>query len=363
LEPTGKAVLLFIFISIVKKPLTTLFVSIILVLIIVNGAAAQRRYKPIPLPDSLRNVNFEFSGLCWNYGRLFLLPQYGNHKQTKLNGQFNIYSILADSIGRVVDGKDSTLTAFNTIRVNNLDKLPDSIKQHYEGFEAITMDRDRVFLAIETEITSDYCYILKGKLNQKHDEIDIDTLNYISLKRYPYIVNAGFESLTYLPKKHRLIAIYEYNGMDCGGIGFQIDPEFKKPAKKLGIPFVPFRITDVQSANGKDLYALNFHYNGDYMAYLNNNMLRHPEAVIKATIPDLKDSLEKDSLYLQRSTTNYARIIKMDGLKAGSWKQVASFPAIKSNWEGLALYRNGALVISDANRSSKLVTTLAFVGF
>jgi hypothetical protein len=347
----------------VKKLRAIPVFATLLLLLIWAGAAGQQKFKAIPLPDSLRNVKFEYSGLSWNHGRLFLLPQYGNHKETRLKGAFNLYSILADSIGRVIDAKDSTLSTFNTIKVNNLDKLPDSIQTQYEGFEAITMNHDDVFLAIETTTQYNYCYIIKGKLNAQHTSIDIDPLNFITLRRYPFIENAGFESLVYLPKKHKLLAIYEYNAMDCGGTGYLIDPNFKKAVKKLKIPFATFRITDLQTQSGNDLYALNYYYNGDYKAYLDNNLLRDAGQIVKSSIPDLKDSLEKNPAYLQEKTTNYARIIKMEGLKAKTWKQVASFAAAKYNWEGLALYRQGALVITDANRNSKLMTTLAYVAF
>lgn len=335
----------------------------LLILLLVNAVCGQERYKAIPLPDSLRNVNFEYSGMSWNHGRLFLLPQYGNHKETRLKGPFNVYSILADSIDRVIDGRDTSLSHYNTIRVNNLDQLPDSIQQQYEGFEAITFNQDEVFLAIETNEEYDYCYILKGKLNAQHTRIDIDPIHIISLKRYPFIENAGFESLVYLPKKHKLIAIYEYNALEGGGTGYLIDPKFEKPVKKLKIPFNIFRITDVQTKSGKDLYALNYYYNGDYKSYLDNNLLRRPEEMIERTIPDLRENLEKNPAYLKEKTTNYARIIKMNGLKARRWQQIISFPAAKNNWEGLALYKNGALVISDANRSSKQLTTLAYINF
>ncbi|MDB5019279.1 MAG: hypothetical protein JWQ28_406 [Pedobacter sp.] len=353
-----------ILLSLIVKELKSLFgITALLILVLCCSTFAQQNYKTIPLPDSLRGVNLEYSGLSWNEGRLFLLPQYGDHKETKLEGTFNLYSILADSIGRVIDGKDSSLTLYKTLKVKNLEQLPDSIKAHYEGFEAITMNKRDVYLAVESETEWDFFYILKGTLNAQQTEISIDPVNFITLRKYPFVENAGFESLTYLPKKHKLIAVYEYNAMDCGGIGFLIDPAFKKRVKKVNIPFSTFRITDTQSKSGKDLYALNFYYNGDYKTYLDNNLIRHAESKIKTNIPELKANIDANPKYLQEKTTNYARIMKMDKIKGATWNQVAAFPAAKNNWEGMALYRQGSLVISDANRSGRQVTTLAFIGF
>ena len=47
----------------------------------------------------------------------------------------------------------------------------------------------------------------------RQSEILIDPLEVVALKRYPYIFNAGFESLTYLPGRRKLMALYEFNGM------------------------------------------------------------------------------------------------------------------------------------------------------
>ena len=96
--------------------------------------------------------------------RVYILPQYGSNKDTKLDGDFFIYSLSADSISRVIDGKDSFLTSYRAIKVNNLRDLPDSVKKYYQGFEAITIENGKVFLSIETDEAYDYCFLLKGSL-------------------------------------------------------------------------------------------------------------------------------------------------------------------------------------------------------
>ncbi|MEP6948031.1 MAG: hypothetical protein ABI863_02095 [Ginsengibacter sp.] len=328
-----------------------------------SNVYSQDNYRQIPLPVNINSVNEEYSGMTIWKSRLYLLPQYGSRKETKLDGDFFIYTISCDSVGGVIDRKDSGLTAYRSIKVNNLQKLPDSIKKYYEGFEAITIVNGKVFLSIETTDTYDSCYLLKGKLDTNKNEINIDPVIYAAIKRYPYIVNAGFESVTYLPQENKLLALYEYNGMTGGGIGFLIDTAFKKPLKKINAPFLYFRLTDITATSHDKIYGINYFWNGDYNYYLDNNLQRHEEENIKNSIPDLKKNLNADPGYLKKNSTCYARIIMIENYRNTKWKQVVSFECAKNNWEGLALFRKGALVITDANRSSHQATTLAYVSF
>lgn len=336
---------------------------LLMILLAAEPLAAQKNYKVIKLPEAINGVNEEFSGMSLSEGRLYLLPQYGSYKESKLDGQFNIYSLNADSINRVIEDKDTSLTRFRTIRVKNLEQLPDSIKQYYEGFEAIVILNDQVFLSIETDDKYDYCFILKGRLDKKKHQIHIDPVHFITLKRYPYIENAGFEGLSYLAAERKLIALYEFNGMENGGVGYLIDTAFKAAPEKISIPFLPFRITDIQATQQGKIYGINYYWNGDYDAYLNNNILRHEEDHLKQLVPELKDSLNANRNYLKEKSTSYARIVSLDNYKDSSWKALTSFDPKKNNWEGISLFGKGVLTISDANRSKKQLTTLAYFEF
>src|ERR1700750_1467149 len=93
------------------------FKNIIICLLFAVSAKAQTGFKEIKLPDAIAGVNEEFSGMTSYKGRIYFIPQYGDHKETLLNGEFNIDSLRGDSIQRVIDGKDAALTGFGTISV------------------------------------------------------------------------------------------------------------------------------------------------------------------------------------------------------------------------------------------------------
>jgi len=340
-----------------RRLLFTLIITILSIMV----TKAQRIYKNIPLPQAVNGVNEEFSGMTMYGGRLYLEPQYGDHKETKLDGPFNLYSILTDSIGRVIDGRDTALTVYKTIAVKKLDLLPDSVKANYEGFEAISIANNTVFLSIETDDKYPYCFILKGKLDTVKGEVTIDPEHFISLRRYPSISNAGFESVTYLPKENKLLAYYEFNAMPKGGCGYLVDTSFNKSPEQIKAPFLYFRLTDIAAAGDGKIYGVNYFWNGDYDAYLNNDWVKKPEADISKAIPELGGKLSADPGYLHNNP--YAAIVMMDSRKSKQWKYVRSFDGIKNNWEGIALFQKGALIVTDANRSSKQVCRLVYVDF
>lgn len=328
---------------------------------------AQNNFKAIALPPGINKLNEEFSGMTMYDNRLYLLPQYGDNRQFKLDSPFTIYSILADSIGRVIDGKDQALTRYRSIRVTNLEKLK-PVVNHYQGFEAITIVNNTVFLSIETRCETDknkfcydYCFILKGSFNASKNEILIDSV-FQKLKRPVVIHNAGFESLTWLPNEKKLLAYYEFNATQKGGNGYLIDTSLNKDPEQIKTPFLYFRVTDIAANDDDKIYGVNYFWNGDYNNYLNNDVLKNPEENIKKSIPDLNSSLVNNPDYLK--TNSYARIVMLNNRNDKQWKQVTSaFPALKNNWEGIALYRKGALLITDANNNPAQLSTFGYVEF
>lgn len=322
-----------------------------------NVSAQEKNFLPISLPTDISGVAEEFSGMAlWN-NRLYLLPQYGDQvKSDRLTkDNFFIYSILLDSIGLAIDS-NVPLTKYQKISVRGLEKLPEDVKAGYEGFEAVSIVNGTVFLNIETHDNLEYCFMLKGYLDTAANEITIDTGKIIHLKRDFFCKNAGFESITYLPQENKLLTAYEANFRDTD-YAYLVDTSFTNEAVKTQIPRLYFRMTDL-FADDK-IYALNYYYHGDHADYADTTI-----AGIKGTIPELADQLDKEPDYLQKKPHEYARIVSLDSLQGTKWKQVVSFPGQKNNWEGMVLFRKGALIISDANNNApNQVTTLAYIEF
>src|SRR6476660_6548246 len=107
------------------------------------GSIAQQN---IPLPYELRDeIKPQLSGLTWHNNKLFILPQYLNNRNKKLEGELFIYSIKYDSVERVINGNDTALSSCTPIKILNADKMPAEVHDHYEGFEAIVIDGNQVY--------------------------------------------------------------------------------------------------------------------------------------------------------------------------------------------------------------------------
>ncbi len=325
------------------------------------SASGQSKYKSIPLPVQLRDINQEFSGMAQLDKRVYVLPQYGNAKETGLDGAFALYSFSADSVSRVIEGKDTTLTGFNTYRVRNLEKLPQFIKKTYQGFETLTFLGTTVYMAIETVDTAANCYLVKGVIDTLQKQISIDYKNYLALPRPVYVSNAGYESVAWLPGINKLIAFYEFNASSDGSTAYLIDTSLTIKPEPVKTPLLYFRNTDAVAAANGGIYAINYYWDGDYDKYLDNGIVKDVANGIKRDVPTLRSDLADDPEYLKSHT--FARIVYLRDYRKKKWKQVAVFDGFIKNWEGLTLFKNGALVITDANRSAKQVTTMAYIEF
>lgn len=319
--------------------------------------AQEKKFQPIPLPEEISGVAEEFSGMAlWN-NRIYFLPQYGDQQKADrlVKDNFFIYSILADSINLALD-YNTPLTKFQRITLKNLDKLPQEIKDGYEGFEAISIVNGTVFMNIETHDNFNDCFMLKGILDTVTNEIAIDTNKIIRLKRDFILKNAGFEALTYLPMENKLLTAYEAN-FHAVNYAYLVDTGFTSEPVKTQIPMLPFRITEL--VTGDKIYALNYYYHGDHALYADSTIND-----IKTAIPELAEQLNGNPDYLKQKEHEYARIVSLDSLNATKWKQVVTFPGFKNNWEGMVLFRKGALIITDANNNApNQVTMLAYVEF
>ncbi|MDB5252229.1 MAG: hypothetical protein JWP27_1398 [Flaviaesturariibacter sp.] len=338
------------------------FASLLLLSACFSGpASAQTARRDIPLPQQLRATTEEFSGMAVWKDRLYLLPQYGSNKDSVLRGDFFLYSIRLDSIRRVLDHKDTALTAYRTIRLAGINALSDTIRW-YQGMEAISIIDGRVFLSIETDDEKNRdCYVITGLLDRSGTRIDIDPKKVAVLPRFSFIPNAGFESLAWLPSEKKLLALFEFNAAPSGNHGYLIDPTFKTKPRAVSVPFSYFRVTDAVSTP-KGVFALNYFWNGDYRDYLNNCIVRAEESLADS-VPSLRRSLMADTGYLRGKTNCFTRIIRMKQRTAARWTehQVIEYTCSDTNWEGLVPFGNGFLIISDANGKKYLRTVLSYI--
>lgn len=333
-------------------------VAIFLFLFIVTNIAGQ---QPLVLPEALRSVTHEFSGMAVHNNRLYLLPQYGSHLSKSPDSLFLVYTIRTDSIDLAITQPQHSITNYRTIRVRNLDKLPPHVKNAYDGLESILFVGNRVFFTIESHRGHPSGFVLCGTPDTKTGDILVDPSRVVTLKRFYDIHNAGYESLTFLISQQKLLAAYEFNASATGNIAYLIDTSMRETPVVTEFPFAYFRTTDMV-ADTNALFALNYYFGGEYHAYLDSLVISYA-ANIAEDIPELRENISMNSEYLNNRKVCLLRIMRVNSLQDRRWQTVRVFKDsdCSNNWEGMVKWKNGFLLISDGNGKPFMKTTLQYV--
>ncbi|PZF72362.1 hypothetical protein [Taibaiella soli] len=295
--------------------------------------------QQITLSGGMEKGSFEYSGLAiHNNAELLFLPQHAD----KI-ADANVSQIQVLSLKRLKEKHLTfTPTDFKTIKIIDPKRLLDVKKS--EGFEAITCINDEVYLSMETTSeTEDSCFLFKGKL----------TKNVLTLSKrigLPHLKkcdggpvgNAGYESLTYLPKEKKLLAIYEYEGEANKPVGFKVDPDFSKPATPVYLDKpLCFRITDIQATKSGGYFGVNVCYEGTMKDD------KYLDCHCTSDNPNVNAVVEG-------KTRSFAQIISFTKTNDSTyhWEHFTNIDAsMPVNWEGFAIVDGHFLLINDTNNS------------
>lgn len=280
---------------------------------------------------------YEFSGLAaWGEDRVLLLPQYKPGL---------LYAFTKDIMDR--KGTIDTLP-LHTLPMPDADALRSLIEERkgpgsYEGWEALLVAGNALYLSIETGDDCDEAYLIKGYLTATEARLDLGTLLALPKPRptrqAANVHNAGFESLALTPDG-KLMAIFEYNHLDGEGFApYLIDTaSFALWGRAQGGP-LHFRATDAVFT-GDTLFVLNFWWRGDHKIY------------------DIPQTLIEWGDTISTSEQDYGRIVygKYDPVakKVSAWRPWGRLPyESRANWEGICPMGKGFLLVTDSNLNLK----------
>ena len=293
----------------------------------------------IRLPKEISYYDNQFSGLQVDNKKLYLLSEC----RIQDKREAAIYAIPLQEIEHAI--KDTVYDLrFEKIMIYGLDSLSEIMKeqnQAYEGLEAFVIERNTVYLSVETNTPSPIAYILRG--NIKGNSIYVDK-QYISLVKPTQpdgsnIYNAAFEAMTLLNKQ--LILFFEYNLFNKN-YAYTFNESFNSYKDSISVQPLPFRITDITPIGKHHFTALNVFYKGGGR----DTVYRVPE----------QDTLNNKLIKTNGEYEDYSRLIDLTYNKDGfSWKPVWEFPIEYRgyNWEGIAKYKEGYFVINDKYTRNK----------
>ena len=286
----------------------------------------------LSLPKETAEPENQISGLYIAHDQLYLLSE----SRLQDSSPARLYSIpLADVDKKLKD------TAFALhykvvpiIGLENLRNKMDASGSKFEGLEAFVIEGDNIFLNVETNTPSPYCFVLSGALS---DGKVILKNELIPLKKPRKengmaIFNAGFEAMT--KWKNKLYSFYEYNYFKNGSFVYTLKKN-QQTFDSIPIQMMPFRITDITHKKGKKFTGINFFYKGDTME--NGYVI---------------DSTDKDYLRTRSGDKfiSYIRLIQLKiHRKKITWKSLLELPSEihQYNWEGITAYKKGYLIIND----------------
>jgi hypothetical protein len=188
------------------------------------------------------------SGLAW-YGDLLLdLPQrvdqYSSEENDIVRG--GIFAIRKVDILNYLGG-DPKPVGGHPFVVNApglLAKIPD-----YQGFEAIAVSGEQIYLAIEAGQGSDMQgYLVTGVIDPLAEQITLDITRLVSLPPQAQVEGMAYEALTIVDDK--VLAIYAANGagLNLSPVAYVFSLELD-PLGTIPFPNVEYRITDATPAD------------------------------------------------------------------------------------------------------------------
>jgi hypothetical protein len=300
--------------------------------------AAQSEFivHKLRLQDSAQFAGNEFSGLAIHNEHLYLLNQ-----SEKTNGPWSgISSIPLSAIDKNIRNSTGILPVTRK-QIENLAVAVDKINQVcgscYDGLEAITVKGDRFFLAIETKDFAPACYILSGTIGD--NGFSVDTLAPVILRKPAFrdgrrICNAGMEAM--VTPGDEVLVFFEFNYFGTDNYCFSVNTLSRKVAQRK-IAELPFRMTDATCSADNLITAINYFYAAPdgscETAY-------RPRAADNA-----EHHVKKNGSYV-----NYCRLVTLVEKENGiEWEPLWTFPhdLTNFNWEGIAGYRGGYLIIND----------------
>lgn len=304
--------------------------------------------QTIPLKGLVSLPNAELSGLAWFGDWLILLPQY----PSRFPG-WSAGALLAVHRQEILDFIEGRITSPLSPRSVPLlaPNLTDLIGG-YEGFEAVAIQGNQIFLTVEAKKQEGMVsYLLSGNIATDLSSITLNTGFMRSIPAQAQIANFSDEAIVL--GKDFLLTLYESNGagFNPAPIAHQFDLNLLSPAT-FPFPSIEYRITDATPLDSSGhFWVINYFYPGDTKIAPTSDPLavRFGKGQTHSAYPQVERlvqlHLENGSIHLTDTQPLQLQLVN---------------PSTARNWEGLAILEgHGFLLVTDQYPE----TILAFVPY
>lgn len=312
-----------------------------------TAGPAEHGVTLIPLAGPLADRDAELSGLARWGDEYVLLPQYPGRYGGNL---FTLHEveIVAALAGLGGDGLTPAPLAFDDGGVS-------ATVPGFEGFEAIAIVGDRVYLTIEADDGPTMTgYLVTGAIDAAARCITLDPATLAPMAEQAPIDNMSYEALTPLADG-RVLALYEANGANVNAqpVAHLFDAA-GAPAGTLPSSPIEYRITDAMPADADGrFWAMNYFFPGD-------------DAKLDPAADALAERYGEGSTHAANRAVE--RLVELQVTDTGVVLTgrpplpLGLLPGVARNWEGVAPlqteYLDGFLLVSDTFPA----TMVGFVG-
>ena len=286
----------------------------------------------LPLGGDLASADAEVSGLAWAGDDLILLPQFPDFGARAPR----LFILPKAELETHLGGGGGPLTP-RDLRVEPVDVMPKI--PHFQGFEAIVVEGERVWLAVECmDLTRQMSgFIIPGEISPDHTLLTLHPDRGVVVPVPVQNFNTSFEALTLT--SDGLYAFFEANSPSL--VPHPVVRHFSfdlQPLPDINIAAINYRVTDAAAAvGGQETWVVNYFYPGseEYAVERDDLAWTYGVGPTHAKYPHVE------------------RLLRLE-LGPGGFGVVAEPPRYlelekdSRNWEGLALWPGkGFLMVTD----------------
>ena len=308
---------------------------------------AEVAVREIPLAGDIKQRSAELSGLAWYGDWLILLPQFPDFSGQQ--GDERIFALARADILAYLNGE--TTEPLQPVGVPFVSPPLRKKIRSYEGFEAITFDGDRAYLAIEASPGREMVgYLVAGTIAPDLSQLLLDAGRLAPLPSATGLSNKSEEAL--LLAGESVLVIHEANGarVNPAPVARRFDSALR-PLPTLAFPTIEYRITDAtQLDDDGRFWVINYFFPGEF--------------ALRTTSDPIADTYGEGPTHAARS--GVARLLEMQYAEEGITLvdrppiQLELGPLALHNWEGIVrLEDRGFLLVTDKFPD----TILGFVPF
>ena len=296
--------------------------------------------QPLPLAAPLDTPAVELSGLTWHGDTIVVLPQY----PTQAAGASRVYGFSRTTLAQAIT--DSATAPITPI---SFPFQAAGLREHmaaYQGCEAIAFAGDRVYVVTEgkDEGPGMQGKVIRGRVASGPRTIRVRDVKGRALPQQASIPNISYEALT--TRGDTAIALFEANGARVNETprAYRFGPNLQSLGS-IPFPTLEYRLTDATAIDAQNrFWVINYFYPKD-------RDLLHPAPDTLArrhgTGRTHRTSDVVERLVEYRYTPHGIRRTDTPPI----WLELGAEPR---NWEGIARFGDGFLLVTDTFPSTML---------